>query len=86
MTEYILFTDLNKNGAQTLGAIFIRTFTRLGCREELIYHPSAIPLSLFLPLHRILSLLETVAGTTGLEPATSAVTVNWKRVTHWKQA
>jgi hypothetical protein len=26
-----------------------------------------------------------MAGTTGLEPATSAVTVNWKLVTHWNQ-
>jgi hypothetical protein len=26
-----------------------------------------------------------MAGTTGLEPATSAVTANWKSVTHWNQ-
>jgi hypothetical protein len=32
-----------------------------------------------------LSLLECMAGTTGLEPATSAVTENQRQVTHWNQ-
>ena len=32
-----------------------------------------------------LDLLDSMAGTTGLEPATSAVTANQKPVTYWNQ-
>ena len=40
----------------------------------------------FLAPNHSVSLFECMAGTTGLEPATSAVTANQKRVTHWNQA
>ena len=36
-------------------------------------------------LNSLLFAVRSVAGTTGLEPATSAVTVNWKRVTYRNQ-